>query len=38
MKEGVAYKVDDEVTSFTDDAAAQRFKAQNSNIQTIKKL
>ena len=38
MKEGVAYKIDDEVTSFTDDAAAQRFKAQNSNIQTIKKL
>jgi hypothetical protein len=38
MKEGVAYKVDGEVTSFNTDAEAQDFKSKNSNIQTIKKL
>ncbi len=38
MKEGVAYKVDGEIASFPDDAAAQKFKSQNSNIQNIQKL
>lgn len=38
IKEGVAYKVDDEIASFASDTAAQEFKSRNSNIQTIKKL
>lgn len=38
MKEGVAYKVNGQVTSFTNDAEAQDFKSKNSNVRTINKL